>query len=341
MLLKDYCGSASDIRNRHDITLADQEGKNVGGVLRKRLAESLGTEVVGSQCGDGFGGASCDVAHLGEQAFGGVAASMRLTLAKLYVDVVQAFASIIVSLILPLPERHGSAREVLRNMNFTSGEVDEILNDAAVADEWSKTAEHMRYLVAAMQRHQWMATDFDGGVLAAHVGTAAGVPLAGIVAVVALSKITRKIRAELHAAGLALMFPTADADAYFGGGFEWAEVVNVGNFGVVDDDVFVLIMPAERIVDGLKLAAGIIFGTYEAAGLKLHLKESKTAAVVTWHGTGSRDAAQALESFIGTKGGIPFLARGRELILPATSKYKHLGCWARADGKTCTGVVVK
>ena len=83
----------------------------------------------------------------------------------------------------------------------------DILQENADSREWGDTSEHFKALVAAFQENQWAATDFDGGVMCSTVGTSAGVPLAGLVAATALSKVTRRIQSRLVAEGLVTEVP--------------------------------------------------------------------------------------------------------------------------------------
>ena len=68
MLEKSGIGNAQAMSNQRNIMLADYDPKVVGGELRQRLTSPLKDNLVSSQWGDGFGAASCELAH---PAFGG------------------------------------------------------------------------------------------------------------------------------------------------------------------------------------------------------------------------------------------------------------------------------
>ena len=93
MLIKSPLKPAQSLANRREILLANQEPKLAGGIVRKRVTKLLGDTVVKSQWGDGFGAASCELAHLGVEAYGSIGVSRKLTVVRIFIDVVQAFAS--------------------------------------------------------------------------------------------------------------------------------------------------------------------------------------------------------------------------------------------------------
>ena len=188
-----------------------------------------------------------------------------------------------------------------------------------------------------------MSCDFTGGIMAAMIGTAAGLPLAGIIAAIALSKVTRRIQARLAAPGLVMSIDSGAAQAELDPSscMQWDTAVNVSNYGIVDDDVFLNVCPASQVVQNGAVMARVLFEEYERAGLARHLKCNKTALVVTWRGPGVKEARQDLAELKGIHGGIPFAANGNARVLPETRKYKHVGSVARGDLKVSTDVVIK
>ena len=75
--------------------------------------------------------------------------------------------------------------------------------------------EHMRQVLAAFQEYQWVCQVSSPGIMTSLVGCSAGVPPAGIITIVALSRITRRIHARLEADGLELMLDTGETKATF------------------------------------------------------------------------------------------------------------------------------
>lgn len=179
--------------------------------------------------------------------------------------------------------------------------------------------------------------------MCAKIGTCAGMTLAGLVAATSLSKATRRIQVRLVAAGVTANFDTTDAKHVFDpqGTTMWPDSVPIGKFCVVDDDVFVSLVAAKDAYSTASFIAGVVFEEYSRAGLQLHLKPAKTAVLVSWHGEGQTDARVDYYQAVYIDVGVRFEANGQHLALPSCSKYKHVGCWARADNKYCTDISVK
>ena len=99
----------------------------------------------------------------------------------------------------------------------------------------------------------------------------------------------------------------------------------ISNVGIVDDDVFVSLQPAEAAMNAAARMAGIVFDEYTRSGLQLHPEASKTAVLFGWIGPGSDEAHRACDAMVEAREGIPFVTRGVEHILPVTKSYKHVG----------------
>ena len=116
------------------------------------------------------------------------------------------------------------------------------------------------------------------------IGTAAGGPLAGAIAAIALSKVTKKERARLDAIGLLSHIDTlvAKEDLDPGGLFSWPLHCVMGNYGIMDDDVYTATCQAAEAAGHAQTIAGVLFEEYSRAGLSLHLHAKKTCAVITF-----------------------------------------------------------
>lgn len=271
--------------------------------------------------GDGFGGASCELAHLGMDACTTLARHLGLSILRLFTDVVQAFPSIVVSLTVPLPERSGDTQKLLEELGFDPEEALDIIFEHSMGSEGGDASEHLKEVAAAYQADQWLACDHSSGVMASSVGTSAGVPLAGIIATAALSRITKRIRCRIRDAGLMHIVDAEEARQTLdpSGSMAWSTEYEMRNFGIVDDDVYIAMVPAEAITDAATKIGTVLFEEYERSGLQLHLDAFKTAAVVSWLGDGKGSSALDLQEAVCLGGGIEFCARGKVLQLPVTN----------------------
>ena len=87
-------------------------------------------------------------------AFDAVGHKLKKRVARLFVHVVQTFASIVAALCLPLEERRLDAKCLLLEPGFTEAEVLSIMSDGAAADEWMYTSDHLLAAVTGYQRDQ-------------------------------------------------------------------------------------------------------------------------------------------------------------------------------------------
>ena len=154
MLAKSAIKPAQDLANKRELLLASQEATNLGGVMRGRAFPTLAGQMDPSQFGDGFGGASCEMASLLVHGISCAGSATKLTVVKIYVDVVQAYASIMASISLPLDGSHTVARARLATFGFGQATIDGIIEDSRRQTEWNGTAEHTRAFIAAFQRSQ-------------------------------------------------------------------------------------------------------------------------------------------------------------------------------------------
>lgn len=283
MLVKNQIGNVQALDNQRSIALADQEPKIVGGELRTRTMPHLADSIVTTQWGDGFGAASCEIAHSALEGFAAYAQVLGVCVVRIFVDVVQASPSLVVALDLPLPLRTEAIKTLLREAGFSDDDVLEIIAESVSTDEWGNTSAHLRQVVAGFQEDQWAAVDYSGGVMASTVGAAVGLPLAGIVAVIVLSRIARRIQRRLHEAGLVAAIESEEAstcmDPY--GSMQWADAFKFTNFGIADDDVFVHATTADKMMEDTQAIVAEVFLQYTRAGLEVHLQKKKTCTVFT------------------------------------------------------------
>ena len=105
MLVKNQLGNVQALDSHRSVALADQGPKIVGGELRARTMLLICDSIVSTQWGDGFGAASCEMAHLTLEGFAVYTKAHKRCVVRIFVDVVQAYPSLVVTLDLPLPLR--------------------------------------------------------------------------------------------------------------------------------------------------------------------------------------------------------------------------------------------
>ena len=122
--------------------------------------------------------------------------------------------------------------QVLHDLDFCDAEIHEILASFDDQNTWGEVSQYTRHLIAALQERQWIAADAGEGVLEVHIGTAAGVPLAGVIATILLSCVTRWIHRRLQCLGLAQTYATQGVSEFFNIAPIDAESIQLNNFGI-------------------------------------------------------------------------------------------------------------
>lgn len=320
-LLKSSTKSLTDPTNRRDITLADQTGKTFGATLRTKVAPQLNLSLDTSQHGGGLHASACDATHLAARAFAGVAEVRGTCLAMVMVDIQSAFAVILRQLAMPMTDREGHLQKVLESHGFTPDEIADIADPELTLHEWRNTSPHMFYLRAAMHDSVWAAFDHTQAVMTPATGTQAGVPLADVVAMATISRVTRKVARRLRDEHLITEFDSEAAHIYFGLPTRGLTLDSsyITELGIIDDAAYPILSNADNIVQDTAKAMGIIYDTYAQHNLTLNMAPNKTAVILTLHSKNTRElqAKQITE--------IPFVTRWGTMHVPLVEQYKHLG----------------
>ena len=95
-------------------------------------------------------------------------------------------------------------------------------------------------------------------------------PLAGIIAVVVLSRVTRHIQKKSLRHGLVDVVATDAAKAAWDpeGIFTWEARYRLSNFGVADDDVYARMAPAKDIISDARVMSEEIFLEYGRSAMR-------------------------------------------------------------------------
>ena len=86
----------------------------------------------------------------------------------------------------------------------------------------------------------------------------------------------------------------------------WEPVTKMTNIGIVDDDVFLHAFHAADVAPAIQAISAVVFEEYQRGGLSLHLKATKTAAMVSWMAEGKLQAARDCAELVAMHGGIHF-----------------------------------
>ena len=112
--------------------------------------------------------------------------------------------------------------------------------------------------------------------------------MADVVACMALSAITRRIRPQLLLAGLCAPLEVGPGRRMFGTSIPLPQVpFQTMHIGIVDDECFPVLAAANVILANLAQTMAEVHSAYEKNGVRIHLRPGKTAALIRPGGPGS------------------------------------------------------
>ena len=120
-------------------------------------------------------------------------------------------------------------------------------------------------------------------------GTGAGNPPADLLFTIAFSRLVVRLRARFLEAGLTARCRTSGAADFCGFVNERADgvdVVPLADTSYADDLAVIVEGPADGFIEGLRVAAQVLWEVYETAGVRVNFGPAKTAALVKWSGNG-------------------------------------------------------
>ena len=106
-----------------DVLLADDDGKALFKIIRTAVFPLASSLVSGTQFGSGFSGGECAIAHLAVQIFIDYARETSTSSSLLFVDLIQAFASMIRKVCLRDPSGDEQWLIALRSAGFPEDEI--------------------------------------------------------------------------------------------------------------------------------------------------------------------------------------------------------------------------
>ena len=335
---KDGRASHSAPSNRRVIMLANQMPKCLGASLRPAVTAYAGGAAMAGQCGLGWGGFGCDVAHVTGRALISAAIAQKTSHALIFVDIKAAFDSTVQQLALLGDLAFESIVKVVSGMKFTTEEAHEIATDSLRIAEWGGAPEHLPHTIAMMSHSAW-ATEGRDDIAIQTVGVAAGTPLADVVFGVVGSRIARTIRRRLEEQGLLVSFPTSGVASILGIVLppQFHDGYLSEDTSYVDDSVYFQSARADLLVERTARTMSIIHVTYAEHGFTLNMKREKTSVIFSFIGPQSKEVSISMIDVLS----IPYMARGVLIDLPVVDEYRHLGGWMSKGSGVMNDVVKK
>eukprot|EP00973_Karenia_brevis_P069598 9677735-Karenia_brevis.AAC.1 len=170
-----------------------------------------------------------------------------------------------------------------------------------------------------MYNNTWVSLEGCVGVLATGKGSGAGVPLADLCFILAMSVILKKLRGELSSRECLHYWPWQHATKYDGMG----EGLFLHDVSYSDDVAVPVFAPAAQVSEKLACAAACCVQVFALYGLDVNFSPGKSEAIIRWIGPGSAQAKRDL--MIRGQGVVNFNALGKDFCLRVVLQYKHMG----------------
>lgn len=327
-------GSLSLRSNYSDILLADDSGKGLGKLIRKRFLPFAVALSHDTQYGGGFHGGETAFIQLHVRLYVDAAIHAGLAVGCLYLDVVAAFATMLRRILFNSEEGDEAWLRSLSVAGFGDEDVEAIyshvcdhqwiagaIEDATACDPSNPCA--MDYnLVEQMYTNSWVSQEYIPNVINITSGSAAGTPIADLLYSMCMSRVLGLFRVSLAKDGLDSSIKINGVD------------FDVHDVSFIDDTAMPVVSSCEHICKKIGLIAECAFSVFASFGMRLNFNPGKSEATVSFRGQGCKLAARALA--LGSNS-IP-IACGHFSSLRVVNSYSHVGTSSPAGYNMCDEV---
>ena len=258
-------GSPSIPSGYRDVLLADDDGKAIMKYIRQQVMPNIAEIIGDTQYGSGFGGGETAFAHLGAQLFVDYAKHNRSSSALLFIDLSQAFASLVRRVCMADPTSDEGWLSALRASGYQDSEVKSIY-DAVASISWlcdshteqddssfssssssspNATSLFPLCLASSFYNNFWFSTQGLVNVVRTQRGSGAGTPLADIIFGLAMARVIYVLREEVSENGYQASLGKGDKEVVF------------KDLSYHDDLVIPVVDQAERLVDKVAAVASL------------------------------------------------------------------------------------
>ena len=312
-------GDRSTARNYRGIMLLNTLSKCFHAWTRRKVMEHIGQIRMPTQIG-GFAHQQAQFGSQSVQTIARICAAKQLTHACLFVDVRGAYHYLVRELVVGI-EKDNDLQAVIENLQRQG-------IDSKGVQKWSELPSILARvhadpklisLLKEIHVDTWMTMEQTGQLLRTRRGSRPGSPVADAIYHVLMMDLHIEVHRILESCQEAVDgFAEADIPV---SAITWAD----------DLAVPVIVTQAQTMLDTLSYVAVKIYTAFERRGLQLNMSRAKTAAVVSFKGSGAPTMRKT--HLLGTNPGVQLqLPDGRTLWLHFTGTYKHLGAVYCADG---------
>ena len=319
-------GSPSLCAHYRDIMLADDSGKAIGKLIRKRLLPFAANLAKSTQFGGGLNGGETAFAHLYIRLVIDWAVNSSVSCSVLFLDVVTAFATMLRRIVFNYEDGDEAWLASLHQAGFTHADiqfmyngirnynwVEEMSNHSNVQhDIFTATLDYK--LSEQFFTNSWATQEYIPNAINITRGSSAGTPLADLIYSMAMSRVLTCLRSSIEQEGLSSCVPAHGHQH------------DVCDVSFVDDVAIPCLAAASEIVDKTARIANCAFAVFQIFGMVLNFRPGKSEAIVAFFGAGASLSKRHLNLVDNL---IPIEA-GDNTHLRVVPSYQHVG--------TCTAI---
>lgn len=314
-------GSPSCCKNYRDILLADDSGKAIGKLVRKRLLPVAVGLSHDSQFGSGFHGGETAFAQMYVRLVVDSAVNLSISCGTSYLDVVAAFATLLRRIIFNVEEGDEQWLLSLKHAGFEDHDIraiydhvcdhswiDNVLSSISSSDPCDPALIDFN-MMEQLYTNSWVSQDFIPNVLNIINGGSAGTPLADLVYGLCMARVLTLLRSTLNADNLTSSIVSS------------GKCYDVKDVSYVDDVAMPVTATANDLVGKIAAIANCAYRVFPSFGMSLNFNPGESECTVGFFGNGSRAASTSLAK---ANHKIPISA-GDFSCLNVVKCYQHVG----------------
>jgi len=307
-----------------DIMLGNITEKNLNKIIRNNLMPVVRQIAGNGQFASGINGGETAGAHLYIKMVLDIAKLNNISACILFVDVVNAFGSMLRRVIFDFSDGDELWLKQRQNAGFKNTDIKQIYqvvcknvwhNHCLQKHSQFKNVQIPLLMAQSFYNNTWFTQEGIPGAVHTVQGCSAGMPMADIIFGIVLSRVLelvaqalvdQQLSSEISARGV--IFPLA-------------------HIAFADDVAAPVVGPAASIVNKVACCASVYFTIFASFGLSINFGIKKSEAIVSFAGKGSKIAKRLLYR----DGNTVTFNIGNHIELRFVPSYKHLGSKTTAN----------
>jgi hypothetical protein len=314
-------GSPSLCGNYRDILLADDQGKGISRIIRKRFMKLAMNLSHDTQYGGGLNGGETAFAQLYVRLVIDYAVNTSTSCSTLYLDVVAAFATMLRRVIFDVDSGDEAWLASLKRAGFSDDDIGHIYSHICDHDwlhshiatcgvEDPASSELMDFRMAEqMYNNTWVSQEYIPNVILTTKGSGAGTPLADLLYSLCMSRVISLLRTSMEIDKIDSHMNVCD------------ESFAVSDVSFVDDLAIPILAPANLLCTKISMVANCAYRVFSSYGMVLNFLPGKSECTIGFYGKDSKHIAREFASHPPV---IPISA-GEFKELRVVKTYQHVG----------------